>query len=365
MGRHGRSVDDAAPAAEPRAARRATRTRVSERFRQERPQHVRHILSIALAHAISWFARALPAPLRYWLADRLGDLIFALSTGYRENVRRNLTQALGYMGRPGPTDETVRRVYRTSARNWADLLVSPGKSSAELNREVEVVRGSWEILDRALAEGHGLILVTAHLGAFDYIGHAVHGRGYPITAVTGRTTSRFVFDGVTFLRRAHGMKLAEATPSGVRRTIQAVRRGECAVLVNDRDFFQNGLPVELFGRETTLPPGAVRIARETGAPIVPIFTTRAERGHRLLIFDAIHVARTSDIDRDLTEGLREVAAAIEAAIATAPDQWVMFQEAWPSAPADPVRAVPVGSPLSAEFAERVRVGATLPRRRPH
>ena len=49
-----------------------------------------------------------------------------------------------------------------------------------------------------------------------------------MTTVTGRTTTRFMFDAVTYLRRAHGMAMVEASPSGVRKVIQALRRGEMA-----------------------------------------------------------------------------------------------------------------------------------------
>jgi KDO2-lipid IV(A) lauroyltransferase len=122
--------------------------------------------------------------------------------------------------------------------------------------------------------------------------------------------------------------------------------------VTDRDFFQNGRPVTLFGRETTLPPGAVRIARDSRAPIIPIFARRVGNVHELMIYDSYEVPKTTDIDADIDAGLAWVVGVLERAISTAPDQWVMFQAVWPSEPADLVRAFPAESPLSGEFAER-------------
>ena len=336
--------------------------RMSERFRRERPHRIRRPLSLAIADTFSLLVRALPERSRYWIADRLAALIYRISVTYRENVAENQRQVQRAIGGPEPSEMTVRAVFKTSARNWADLLVAPGKSKRELNDETRLARGSWQILDDALAGGAGAIIVTAHLGAFDYIGHVVNARGYRLTAVTGRTTSRFIFDGVTRLRGAHGLQLVEATPSGVRKAILALRSGGCTVFVNDRDFFQNGKEVEFFGRTTTLPPGAVRIARETGAPIVPIFARRGVAGHELMILEAFRVEKTSNVEIDVRKGLQRVAAAIEEAIGSAPEQWVMFQEAWPSEPVDPVRVFPAESPLSSEFAERV--GAALQPRRP-
>ena len=168
------------------------------------------------------------------------------------------------------------------------------------------------------------------MGAFDYMGHFLHACGYKLTIVTGRTTARIVFDGVTHLRQSNGLSLVEATPSGIRKAIQTVMQGNCSVIVTESDFFQNGIPADFFGDPTTLPPGAIRIARDTGAAIVPVFGKRLETGHELAILDPILVPRTADVNADLDIGMRKVVSAMEIGLRSAPDQWVMFQRVWPS-----------------------------------
>jgi KDO2-lipid IV(A) lauroyltransferase len=197
-----------------------------------------------------------------------------------------------------------------------------------------VTPGSLERLDAALERGKGCILITAHLGAFDFMGHYLHAAGYKLTIVTGRTTARIVFDGVTYLRQSNGLPLVEATPSGVRRAIQAVMQGECAVIVVDRDFFQNGIRVDFFGEETTLPPGAIRIARDTGASIVPIYAKRVAGGHEVSIHEPFTIERTPSLQNDLNLGMSKVVESLETALSQVPDQWVMFQSVWPSGPGD-------------------------------
>jgi phosphatidylinositol dimannoside acyltransferase len=163
---------------------------------------------------------------------------------------------------------------------------------------------------------------------------------------------------VTYLRKKRGPNIIEASPSGVRKVIQAIRRGECGVLASDRDFFLNGLPVEFFGKETTLPPGAIRLARDTGAPVVPLFSVHLGNRHGIVIEPSFTVERTKNLDQDLREGMVKLVAVLEKAIGASPDQWVMFQRVWPLEPVDPVRVFPIGSPLESELLERV--GAVLP-----
>jgi KDO2-lipid IV(A) lauroyltransferase len=301
----------------------------------------------------SWIAWSLPRRARYWVADRLGELLYRLSPTYRHNVQDNLFHVLDLPHDSPEVTAAAQQIFRVSSRNFADLLTVPRESNQEINRRVDVIRGSYSLLDAALDEGKGALIISGHLGAFDILGQVLHARGYKLTVVTARTTARGLFDAVTYLRGKRGMNLVEATPSGVRRAISAVRRGEIAVFVTDRDFFQSGRQIDFFGEPTTLPLGAVRIAREADAPIVPIFAERVPGGHGITILPAFRVPRTGNPDADLSAGISRIATTLEEAIGRSPDQWVMFQKVWPSAPADPVRVFPVGSPLESELLERV------------
>lgn len=337
----------------PRSLRRA-----SARFRREEPRELRQRLSVAVAVAASLLVAGMPAPLRRWVADRIGHLWWRFAPTYRANVAANLAQAMGSAATPEAIESATRNIFRLSALNFGDLLRLPHTSRDELARSVRLVSGDWSVFDEALAHGRGVILMTAHLGAFEFVGHGLTARGYPLTSVTGRTTSRFLFDAVTFLRGSRGMHLVEATPGGVRRVIQALRRGEIAAFLADYDFFQNGRPVHFFGRETTLPPGPIRIARDTGALVVGSFARRTAHGYALSLAEPFGVDKTADLEADLERGMRRAVAVLERAIGETPDQWVMFQRVWPSAPVDPVRVFPVGSPLESELLRRV--DAVLP-----
>ncbi len=322
-------------------------------FRKEERREFRHQLSVGIAIFFSWAFWLIPPPLRGWIADRFGDLFYRVSSTYPRNVRENVDIVQRFMGEDGDPEPLVRSIFRTSARNFMDLIIIPRHRESTFLTSVRLNMGSWDTLDRALAAGKGGLLVTGHLGCFDYIGQTLTARGYKLTVVTGRTTSRFIFDGVTWLRGSRGMAMVEPTPSGVRAVMRAVRRNEFAVFLADRDFFQNGYDVTFMGQETTLPPGPVRIARETGAPIIPILSRRVRRGHEVSIGEPFSVERTADMKADMAAGMARLVEALERWITSSLDQWVMFQRVWPEHKHVPVRVFPVGSPLESELLERV------------
>lgn len=322
-------------------------------FRREERHELRYHLSVLVAEVFSWLFWLVPRPVRYAIADRVGDAFRRSTHTYRDNVESNVVQVLDLPAASPEVAAAVKSIFRTSARNFTDLITMPRQSRKSLLKSLHVVEGSWKTIEDSIAAGKGVIFVLGHLGSFDLVGQVFWARGYKLTIVTGRTTSRFIFDGVTHLRAAKGSRMVEPTPSGVRQVIKALRQGECSVFVSDRDFFQNGRAVEFFGRPTTLPPGAIRIARDTGAMVVPIAPRRVGQLHELDILEPFTVPKTLDLEADMAAGFARLVPALEYSIRRGTSQWVMFQRVWPDTPPPAVRVFPVGSPLESELLEKV------------
>ncbi|MGA7671631.1 MAG: lipid A biosynthesis acyltransferase [Nitrolancea sp.] len=297
--------------------------------RNDRLPSLKTRLALRFATTLGRIGEILPVGFGYWLSDRCGDLIFTFSPKYRGNVRANLAHVTGLAENSPEVRKLVRRVFHYSSRNFFDLMRVSHLTDDELRAAVIGSRESWERLDRVREAGKGGIVVSAHFGAFDYTGQAIYSNGYPIIPLTTRTVPVPVYQVVTSLRRSHGLNIEEANSRGIRHVLAAVRRGEFAGLMADRDFFHNGIPVEFFGTMTSLPPGPARIARDTGAPIILVFTKRLSKGYVLTVAEPFHVEKTTDADRDIGLAMARIARCFEREIREHPEQWVMFQRVWP------------------------------------
>ncbi len=306
-------------------------------------------LAIWLARAVSRLFWLLNRRALYLLSDIGGLLFYLLFPTYRNNVRSNLSHVLG----PEASDRELRRatrnVFRTSARNFADLTRVPRLSPEQLLASVRTNPEGIEGLERVVASGKGGVLVTAHFGAFDYVGQILWLRGYELTLLTARTVPEFIDAAVTYLRGSRGARMEPATPGGVRRVLTALKRGQLIGIVADRDFFQNGKPVTFFGTETTLPPGPIRIARDSGAPIIPTFARRERGGYYMHVEEPFFVEKTDNAEEDVRKGLAQLVEVFERQLRSAPDQWVMFQRVWTASPQQSIRVFPVGSPLDGKI----------------
>ncbi|MCO5214689.1 MAG: hypothetical protein M9950_00785 [Thermomicrobiales bacterium] len=330
-------------------------------FRREERSEFRTWLAHSVARILSWIVLLTPWPVRDAVANLVGAFSYRTSKGYRRNVESNVSTVLNTTPDDVEVARITRLIFRTNARNFSDLMTLAWRSPNWLRKKCQVTVGGWEVVDAELTKGKGVIFVSAHVGCFDFIGQTVQAFGYPLTVVTGRTTSRFVFDGVTWLRGRRGARMVEPTPSGIRHVIRALRNNECAVIVGDRDFFENGHEVEYFGHKATLPPGAVRIARDTGATIVPIFTRRnRDNTHQIHIHPAIQIEKTSDVNADVDRGMQQLVPVLEAGILGCLEQWVMFQRVWPELPPESIRIFPTGSPLESPLLEKVAQALRAP-----
>ncbi|MFT4038165.1 MAG: hypothetical protein QM692_08310 [Thermomicrobiales bacterium] len=306
--------------------------RPSERFRREAPQVRREKWAVRLANAASHLAAWMPAPMRDVIANFCAWIWVRSTPHYRENVIANIGQVLGPEVSRAELEAISTQVFRISAHNFAVALRMRQAAAARVLREAPADPSDLDRYHAARATGTGTVVVTAHVGAFDLVGLSIGASGTPLTVLTGRTTSRMLFDAVSWLRAGHNVTVVEPTPAGVKEVIKALRRGEVAGFVSDYDFFQNGVPVTFFGRETTLPPGAIRIARDTGSVVVPMFAYRKDGQHRIFVGETFTVPRTRDLDADVRAGMATLTARLEEGIGATPEQWVLFQRAWPTEP---------------------------------
>lgn len=291
-------------------------------------------LSILAARLFSFFAYHTPLRIGYLLADLTGVWMFLRFHNYRRAVMSNLRTVYGGDVPERELRKRARWVFRTSSRNFWDLASLPRLDRERLEAMHYVDEGSWELIDEAMAKGAGAILISAHMGAFDFIGqYVLTGRHRPLV-LTSSTVPDYLFAGVTHWRSSLGIRLEVVNSHSLRHIVQAMRKGEFVAMVGDRTFGAKGYPVEFFGKQTTLPVGAVKLARETGAPLIPVFAYRKSIRHRthefyFRIFEPIYIEKTKNRELDVAVGMKRVVAVLEDAIRRAPEQWVMFQPVWP------------------------------------
>lgn len=291
---------------------------------------MRSLLLRAGLNVADLVARSLPFGIAYPLADLAGRAWHRRAGARRDLVTEGLRRVCAATGRP--TDQPalrrlVERAFVEYARYYLELLRAPHYDPARVHDHVRVE--GWEEWGPTVRAG--CVIALPHLGNFEPFGHFVEAEGITGVAPIEETEPPELY---RFLRsrRAAGRGVRVVPLSAARRPmIEALRRGEVAALVADRDLDGDGIPAELFGHPVTLPAGPATLAVLTGRPLLIARSLREGPDRfaaRCWVIDT--APRDGEERRARVARLtREMGARFEAAIAEAPEQWwAIFQPFW-------------------------------------
>jgi len=241
----------------------------------------------------------------------LGWLAFVASSAYR---RRFVSHA----GLAGLT--------RTQ---WLKAVGESGKLVLELprlwlGRPVPVVWDGAEHVTAALAQVHGVVFLTPHLGCFEIAGRAYAQRfgqaGKPVTVLFRPPRQRWLKALVASARLRPGLQAAPTNLSGVKQLIKALKKGEAVGLLPDQVPPQGmGVMAPFFGRPAYTMTLSVRLIQQTGATVLLTWGERLPlgRGYR------VHVRPLAQaLPADITDAVTVINRAMEALVLQCPQQYL-------------------------------------------
>ncbi|PLP99372.1 lysophospholipid acyltransferase family protein [Cupriavidus pauculus] len=188
----------------------------------------------------------------------LGRLVYAVPGGYRRHLQRNAAQA-GF-------DDPV--FARQAAGETGAMMTELARVWYHSERSLEqVVCEDWAVIEDALAEGRGLIMLTPHLGCFELAARYAAER-ISLTIMFRPHRKAYLHDLLLSVRCNSKLKAVPATAQGVRAFVRALRQGEAVGLLPDQAPKGDGVWVPFFGRMayTITLPG--KLATQTGAPLI-------------------------------------------------------------------------------------------------
>ena len=284
----------------------------------------RHILDNPISYyAIFLSVRYLPIRLCHWLGKLVALMVYAFSRKDRDVLTSNLSLAL----RTPPSDlfvrKTIRQIFKNYGHYMVDFFLIPQLPPHKIKRFFAEFRGE-EILQKALANGKGVILLTAHLGNWEFGSIFLRFRNYPLNVVALAHNTYLTNALVNSLRRNQAVKVIEANRSSFSgiEILRCLRDNEIVAMIGDRDFFGSGRPIDFLGKRVSFPVGPVVLAMKSGAALIPAFVLRQSDGRYFgVLEEAVPFLVEGDRDDVIEENLGKTARVFEKYIRSYPDQW--------------------------------------------
>src|SRR6185503_19388017 len=198
-----------------------------------------------------FLVNSLPLSVSYFLARTLCNCHYVLSVADRKYVTKNLKIICG-------EGADIPKLTREVFHNFGIYLVEffrLKKMVADKFIEENVTFENVEVLKRVRDSGKGMIILTAHIGNWEYGGILLGKLGYPLTIIALAHQQHSVNTYFNQQRMMTGNRIVKINIA-IRACTEVLKdRGQVAIAA-DRDFTNTGDVVEFLGRQSRLPKGA-------------------------------------------------------------------------------------------------------------
>ena len=247
----------------------------------------------------------------------LGTLAYMIDAPHRRIVRRNLRLAFPDWS-PEKIRQTSKRFYKHLGATLVEICQLATYSKADVIARVRVVGAErWQ---RALDRKQGLILVSAHLGNWEF------GSQYtacfmqrPTLGVVKKIRFKPFNQWVHKLRTRFGINIIYkkgALPD----MRQALRRNGVVGLLVDQSRRKEGVDVNFFGHRVPATPAEAFLGLRCKSPILPIFCIREASGQLAVHVDhPLNIKWSGNLRADVQANTQLITDAVECMIRKYPE----------------------------------------------
>ena len=274
-------------------------------------------------------ARGLPRTVLEGLAPLAARIYWLAAPGRRRVVQENVLPALD--GDAAAARRVARELFQQFALKLVDLW------RYESGRPVDDLfhgpADGWEHFQAARARGRGVLLVTVHLGNWEFGAPLLTRHGVKLLVVTAPEPHARLTTMRQAARARWGVEtiaVGEHPFAGVE-ILRRLEANDTVALLVDRPPAVTAVMVDLFGRPFAASISAAELARASGCAVLPVVLPRVDGGYRAHVLPEVAYDRRALGDRAARiEFTRQILHAFAPAVKTYLNQWYHFVPLWPA-----------------------------------
>lgn len=292
----------------------------------------------ALLRGIARMLMLLPLGTALMIGAAVGRLGWALSPKTRRQVRESL--AIAFPEKTAVERDAIGRASLVHLGMVTGEVISMRRWAGQMDEYVEVAPEHVALLERAKAQGRGVVLVMAHIGNWELTSRLSR-YVQPNAAIAKRSWDRKIDALSERFRAASGVQTfwREDKETG-RRMLRLFKQGGTLGILTDQDTNVQSVFVPFFGRLAATPRAAADFALRFRAPVLVVTShrrgPRRGDGHRLEVTEVAYDPDPPDREAEVVRLTAACTAVQEAAIRRHPAEWVWMHARWKTRPGSQV-----------------------------
>ena len=274
---------------------------------------------------IRWLPKILVRP----YLGLMGRIYFFFKGEEKKQIKKNLSAILRRFPERKPTDLIVRRTFRGIYHHYHEKLIIAyahfGRVCRFLLERVELE--GQHLIDESLSQGRGVILVTAHFGAVEFLPLFLALKGYPVTMVVRFKTPRLkralvargASKGITLLDANNGEHVVFSA-------LKALKSNQ--ILITECDEFKSYRPhrnrsTQFLGSSCPVDRTLDLLSRRYSSPVIMGLVQRKSKDHYGLKLHALNGIQQNIASESVSQRALQV---LERYIYAFPEQWYQWKE---------------------------------------
>ncbi len=285
-------------------------------------QRVGYIIETIFVVPIGWFIQILPHSFAMCLGKQVGKLIYHLSKHYKQVAMDNLN--IVFTDHPLSEDKKktiLKKLYIHLGEGMVEYLRigSVTAQNAEQFAEFE----NFEVVEKALTEGKGVLSVTLHMGNWEYSGSIPAKKGFSVGAIINRQFNPYTDAWLRRIREKKGkVQCFYNEVTDLRRINRHIKNNGIVAMLVDQTYYFKPIFVPFFGRTAATAEGPARFHLKYGSPIIMCHSYKMEDGRYKVIFEEpMKFDLTGDTNQDIHQIMTRINKRYEYYIREHPEQW--------------------------------------------
>lgn len=247
-------------------------------------------------------------------------------------VRQDVVEANLRIAFPDWTESERTRLARQNLRWFLQFSMDVLRMGAWQEHTAQEVRfENREVLDEALAEQRGVLMVGGHFGNWEYLCPALSQHGYSTSMYVGRQTNPLVDRLQNEQRLRSRIQTIGKGRQATAEILQALKANRAVGMLVDQDERKSGVFVDFFGVPASSSRGAAAFHLLQKSPVV-FFSCAYESGGVSIEFERIAFRISGHQERDVRELTSRIQQALEQRIRSHPEQYFWMHRRWRTRP---------------------------------